>query len=176
MTKSASRLFRPGWLFLTALMPFLVTGTVAHAQSSCQDQCLANYDSCSQNCLGGNFYGCDETCQNTLDSCLTVCPACPTTRTYTQLSILSTQLNPFQEGCFNTRSNNTLPKAFDHYTILTRKQTFQETTACNGTKSTVLIGDTTSSSNCWDRPFFDRACKLGATPGRFGSATPECPF
>lgn len=176
MTTSTSRFTRSRWLILAAFTPLLITGPAANAQSSCQDECLATYEACSRDCLGGNFYGCEETCQNNLGICLQTCPSCPTTRTYTQTSILGSQLNFFQEGCFNTRWNNTIPRAFENYTVQYRQQTFRETTACNGSKSTVLIGDSTFSDICWKRPVFDRACRLGVPIGSFGSAVPVCPF
>jgi hypothetical protein len=176
MTKPASRFFRPGRLFLAALTLVLVTSPAAHAQSACEDQCLATYDACSQNCLWGNFYGCDETCQNNLDSCLSYCPPCPSTRTYTQTTILQAQVNVFLEGCFYTAPRNRFPKAFDNYSVQYRQRTFQETTACNGSQTTVQTGDITYVSSCWKRPLFDRDCRFGSTIGAYGSATPVCPF
>lgn len=135
-------------LLAFAVLAFGLLSSPVAAQNECQQSCGTQYDVCSASC--GGMYGCEESCQNQLDSCWAACPPCPTTRDYSTITVLSrTYTN--RNGCYQDHLYLTGGRRYYEYYTKERKNTYRETTQCDGSKSTQLLSSSTYNYYCWVR-------------------------
>lgn len=135
------------YLFVLAI---LLISTPLQADPACEEECNLNYWSCSDNC--GPFGGalCEQQCVDAQNACLAHCSNCPSTREYTTSTITGRQATG-RNGCYEDHIYFYSGKRYLEYLTSERRDTYRETTNCDGTKTTTLIGTGTISYYCWAR-------------------------
>jgi len=138
-----------------ALSGFAAT-EAAHGQTidpACESQCLTTYYACSDQCAqyGGAVYGCDESCQNSLDSCIHYCPTCPRSRSYSRDFLTGYLTIPGTTACLSESTASVLrPRIRQKVTPVYQRVTYRETTQCNGSVTTTETGrQNISGAQCW---------------------------
>jgi hypothetical protein len=133
------------WVFAVL---FVLASQVSLADQACIDQCWADYDACvGPGC--SSYWHCEQ-CDAQRDSCLNYCASCPTTREYTTSTITGTQATG-RNGCYEDHIYFYSGKRYAEYRVTERRDTYRETTNCDGTKTTTLIGTGSISYYCWAR-------------------------
>jgi hypothetical protein len=120
------------------------------ADAACDEQCSADYWTCSDNCgpFGGSL--CEQQCSDALSVCLYHCGQCPSTRDYSTTTVLSRSYTN-RNGCYQDHLYLSGGRRYYEYYTKERKNNYRETTQCNGSKSTQLLSSSTYNYYCWVR-------------------------
>jgi hypothetical protein len=116
-----------------------------NADQACEDQCYQDY----YNCPCFDYWSC-AACDNQINQCLSYCASCPSNRDYTTSTITGTQATG-RNGCYEDHIYFNSGKRYAEYRVTERRDTYRETTNCDGTKTTTLIGTGSISYYCWAR-------------------------
>jgi hypothetical protein len=135
----------------------LVAAQVVSADEACNQQCWANYYDCP--CF--DYWSCAY-CDDQINSCLSYCSTCPSTRNYTTTTVVSRQ-STGRNGCYEDHIYLNVGRRYAEYFTTQRLDTYRETTNCNGTKTTTLLSSTNSSYYCWVRDAI-ASCSPFVTP------------
>lgn len=129
------------------------TGTTYRVAASytCEEICELEFDDCRDNCGGDT--SCELWCQDQYVDCWNRCsPNCPTTRDYTVTQILGdTQFYPPTSRCLDDIVYAGLARLYYKYERDLKRTTYRETTACDGSQTTQVIGVAYVTDVCWKR-------------------------
>lgn len=122
----------------------------------CINQCWAEYDQCEDYCsqYGGGAEDCYERCDADFQSCTDACPdVCtgPTVREYSDTVPAGfNYIGPSR--CLTWGFFNYI---YDYGTFVLKTTDYRETTYCDGSKTTEVLGVTYTYINCWLRSYQD---------------------
>ena len=131
-------------VLLFVVLSLMATQAVL-ADEACNQECYDNYHACP--CF--DYWSC-ASCDEQITNCLNYCSTCPSTRNYTTTTVVSRQ-STGRNGCYEDHISLNSGKRYAEYFTTQRLDTYRETTACNGTRTTTLLSSTSSSYYCWVR-------------------------
>lgn len=148
--------FTPVELNLIAPTAEVAAASGGPGSLTCQEECAEVHQRCESSCGVPPAEDCLQRCDFDYTQCLNACaapPPCPTTREYTVVTTVSaTYVGPSR--CLEDHLVRFRGRVYDRLYRTDKATRYRETTNCDGTKTTQVIGVSYNSYYCWARSPF----------------------
>lgn len=117
------------------------------ATDSCVDDCYWYYDRCESSCGTPPAEDCLQRCDSDLQQCLSNCDTCPSERLWTETVLVTSYITGIE--CLPSYPGGSQLEEYYREYRQYKKTTYRETTACDGTVTTEVVGFTYVPGECW---------------------------